>query len=270
MTTARTTGGGRGGANHHRNRSKLLYCEICQRGYSLPRGQPNPEATESSSSSNNNNNICVQCPICQFQVLKITRGDGYEGNGYHVCPRCFTDAPMEHGGNGAGDFRCFSCTNSECSLSGGGSSSSSGVEVFACPFCLGRNKQGSISLRKNARGFVLSCSNYSSVDKCQYTIWLPKEASNVEVHDANNNEESSSSTSQQQSLRCRRCPNAPRKLVFTWKSGSVPPHFDRVHVCCVLCDALLKEDMGLKLPSLNQVRIHGRSYNAGRGRGGRR
>ena len=71
---------------------RFVYCSSCEVGYSLPRGEPSPAIDERSNAQ--------MCAICNFQVLKISRGNGYEGNGYFACPKCFTDSPIEHGGNG--------------------------------------------------------------------------------------------------------------------------------------------------------------------------
>ena len=200
---------------------KILICGSCKIAHSLPsKGVPTAAVDE-------RNNNPIKCPICSFQVLKVSNGNGYTGNGYHICPKCYTDSPVEHGGDGSGNFRCFNCTHRECSLSGG--TRGGDVEIFVCPFCAARNESASITLKKTTRSFVLSCSSYGSGNRCNYTMWLPREASEViplseDVGDNTDN------------LYCSRCPNKPRKLQFTWKSGSVPPHFGRTHIGCVLCD----------------------------------
>jgi DNA topoisomerase-3 len=63
-----------GGDNRHAN--KVLYCNTCQLGHSLPRGKPEPKTEQE-----NGGGAPFNCPICSFQVIKIGRGDGYEGNG---------------------------------------------------------------------------------------------------------------------------------------------------------------------------------------------
>lgn len=63
-----------GGDNRQAN--KVLYCNTCQLGHCMPRGKPEPKTEQE-----NGGGSPFQCPICSFQVIKIGRGDGYEGNG---------------------------------------------------------------------------------------------------------------------------------------------------------------------------------------------
>lgn len=86
---------------------KVLYCGSCSLGLVLPRGVPTPFIDPQSTQP-----FC--CPICQYQVIKIGEGDGYTGNGYHLCPKCFSDGPTEYGGSSAGNFRCYQCTHQVC------------------------------------------------------------------------------------------------------------------------------------------------------------
>lgn len=217
---------------------KLLYCDTCALGLTLPkRGRfqavTNPE--------NGNRPIC--CPICQFQAVQVVRGDGYEGNGYKLCPKCFSDPPTEHGGDGSGtDFRCFNCQHPACTLATG--TVGGDTKAYSCPFC-GPNGNGEVVVRKNARGFVLSCNAYNSGnDRCQYTVWLPKESSQVSVLEG-------------PAGICRACSNTSQsdvhKLQFVWRSGSVPPHIGRETTACVLCDAGFRQEFNIRLPQMNQV-----------------
>ena len=250
------TTGNRGGHNRNASGRNLLFCESCQQGYSLPRGKMHPK-TEGESGPP------VKCPICSFQVIQVQRGEGYEGNGYHVCPKCFSDPPIEHGGAaGGGHFRCFNCTHRSCDLASG--TQGSGIDVFPCPFCSQsrqRNQQiGQVRLRKHDKGFMLSCSNHYRTTQCKYTIWLPREASDVQI-DSN----------------C--CPNCSidgrsvRQIKFTWKPGSVPPPYFRESTVCILCDRRFRGDLGVTLPQLNQVTPNQRGgwgpRAAGRGYGQR-
>ena len=243
--------GGNNGNNNNRSPRKLLFCNTCQTGWNLPRGQLRPKTEQENSGPP------VMCPICNFQVVQVKSGDGYEGNGYHVCPKCFSDAPPDHGGaQNAGDFRCFSCTHPTCSLAGG--TSGGDVEVFPCPFCRqsgGNQSHGKITLRKNSRGYVLSCNNYSAQNRCSYTIWLPRASSSVTIPEGDANV-------------CRRCStnNEPvRKVSFVWRSGSVPPHIGRESIVCVLCDTGFREDLQVNLPQMNQVRTNNNSRQPGGG-----
>ena len=237
--------GNRGSNNRNAQGRNFLFCENCQQGHSLPRGKMK------AKTERDNGGPPLKCPICSFQIIQVQRGEGYEGNGYHVCPKCFSDPPIEHGGAaGGGDFRCFNCSHPSCSLATG--TQSSGVDVFPCRFC--RNQPiGQVRLRKHDKGHMLSCSNYRAT-QCKYTIWLPREASNVEI-DSN---------------CCAACSNngdSVRKIKFTWKPGSVPPPYCRENTVCILCDRHFREDFRINLPQFNRVTPNQRGVRGGRGRG---
>lgn len=237
-------------------RRKLLYCSTCRAGWTLPRGVVRPKTEQED------NGPPVKCPICQFQVIQILRGEGYEGNGYHVCPKCFSDPPSDHGGaSNAGDFRCFACQHPTCALASG--TPGGDVEVFRCPFChpsarpTSTSDSGKVCVRKTSRGYVLSCNKYvRGQDRCSYTIWLPKECHKVSVLSGDEN----------QNEICGRCssPRAViRKVHFVWKPGSVPPHLGRECTVCVLCDADFRRELNISLPQMNQVQSRPRT-TAGR------
>lgn len=248
----RPTNGGNSNRNAGQGRRKLLlYCETCQDGWGLPlRGKVSPKTEEGNSGA------ALNCPICSFQVIQIKRGDGYDGNGYHVCPKCFSDPPIEYSGSADGrDFRCFECSHPTCSLASG--TQGSEVDVFPCPFC--NQNPGQVRLRKNSRGYVLSCSNYSGRDKCNYTIWLPKECQAVSIPDNN-------------SSHCEVCSiggKLVRKVAFVWKPGSVPPPLDRETTVCILCDTEFRQYMRISLPQANQVVPNARQRVGGGARAGR-
>ena len=258
-------GGGRG------TRRKMVFCGTCRAGWNLPRGVAQPKMGDGGQA--------VQCPICDYQVIQILRGDGYEGNGYHVCPKCFSDPPRDHGGSAnGGEFRCFSCQHPTCSLASG--TPGGDVEVFPCPFCndsgggarpRNDSTSGKVALRKNSRGFVLSCNKYTpGQDRCPYTIWLPKECQTIEMPpggDENRNDVCA---------QCSTGSRVVRKIKFIWKRGSVPPHLGNDLTTCVLCDVELRRDLRISLPQRNQVAPRpARSYSGGGrgsgsgGRGGR-
>jgi DNA topoisomerase-3 len=258
----------RGGRNNT-TRRKIVFCSTCQAGWNLPRGQVKPKTRD-----DNNNGPLVKCPICDYQVIQVLRGEGYEGNGYHVCPKCFSDPPVEHGGaQTGGEFRCFSCRHPDCSLAT--ATQGSDTEVFSCPFCYpngGRpanQEQGQVCLRKTSRGFLLSCNRYGGgSDRCPYTIWLPKECSTVAVPEGDENQNT-------MCLNCTTQARVVRKIHITWKPGSVPPHYGRDLHSCILCDTTLRRDMNISLPQPGQVQARprtnvdgGRRQNNG-GRGGR-
>ena len=275
---------GRGNNNNNMNRRKLLlFCQTCNVGYPLPRsGIPQPHTNTATSSP-------TICPICQYQVVKIQRGEGYEGNGYTLCPKCFSSPPVEFGGSaasggGQAQFKCFECQNSSCSLSSaivGGE-----TPIFACPFCAatGGTHQtaqtpAQVSLRRNSRGFVVSCNRYQSDQgrRCPYTIWLPKQCQAVSVVPGgpNNNDENqmqSGNAPPEDRSVCHRCSgngNVVRLISIQWKPGSVPPHFGRETTVCILCDVEFRNEFHINLPQPGQV-VPARRTAPGRGgRGGR-
>lgn len=253
-------------------RRKILYCPTCCLGLTLPRGElsamTDPQAREQP----------FRCPICLYQVVRIQRGEGYTGNGYQICPKCFSDPPMEHGGSTSGDFQCFACTHPSCALAGG--TKGGDIEVYPCPFCLsttppgrGGGGVGKVTLRKNSRGYILSCSNYVSTqgrgERCQYTVWLPKAASSISVPEESQRDGNNGQDDPNLCERCSTRDKIVRKIKFVWKPGSVPPHFEREYIGCVLCDEMLRNDMEIILPTLNQVRTRRLHNMAARPRNGR-
>jgi len=225
---------------------KVLYCGSCSLGLVLPRGVPTPFIDPQSTQP-----FC--CPICQYQVIKIGEGDGYTGNGYHLCPKCFSDGPTEYGGSSAGNFRCYQCTHQACTLASG--IKGGDIEVFPCPFC-SPETSGKIYLKRNSRGFILSCSNYSATTvqtSCDFTVWLPREARSISIPDNDPNDGGNGRNNK----ICDRCTSGNkivRKVKFQWKAGSVPPHFEREYLGCVLCDQMLKSDMNIIIPRPGQAR----------------
>ena len=237
----RGRGRGRGRRNYSHGRKKLLFCNNCQEGWILPKnGDFRPKVDGSP----------VKCAICNYQVIAVARGEGYEGNGYNVCPACYNEPPVDHGGSFGKNFPCFECSHPTCSLAGG--TQGGGSEVFACPFCQEKSIQGGkVMLRKNPRGNVLSCSNYSSSQRCGFSIWLPRAAKKIEIPSGDEN-------------ICTRCStqSAVRRISFFWKAGSVPPHIGRQSTVCILCDERFRHDLQIKLPKMNQVLTNNRGRAA--------
>lgn len=247
---------------------KMLFCSTCSSGVTLPRGNHQPKVDDATGQA-------MRCAICAFQVVYNGRGDGYEGNGYHVCPKCYNDPPAQHGGSAssAGAFRCFNCQHPTCSLASG--TPGGDIEVFSCPFCAqSGNPDQPVVVKKNSRGFVLACSKFiPGQDRCTYTIWLPKQCEQVSTATGNENQNDVCS-------QCSRMDKIVRKLHFVWRSGSVPPHMGRECRVCILCDREFRSEMQITLPNPNQVRARppvqpagGRTLrtggrNTGRARGG--
>ncbi|KAL7489604.1 hypothetical protein ACHAW6_015258 [Cyclotella cf. meneghiniana] len=242
---------------------KILQCNTCTQAYLMPRYHQ----ILSPALDPTNQREPLLCPLCQFQVVKATM-DG--GNSYHLCPKCFRDPPEEHGGDASTDFPCAKCTNTACSLASGVRGGD--AEVFPCPFCSSSGASGKISLRRNATGsgYRLACSN-GGRDRCQYCIWLPKEASEISVEGANADSDENirmNNGDHANNHTCHSCSNQNklvRKLKFIWKPGSVPPVYDRETITCILCDNQLKSDFHINMPSVNRVNPR-RTNNSGGGR----
>lgn len=127
--------------------------------------------------------------------------------------------------------------------------------MFPCPFC-SPETSGKIYLKRNSRGFILSCSNYSATTEqtsCDFTVWLPREARSISIPDNDPNDGGNGRNNK----ICDRCTSGNkivRKVKFQWKAGSVPPHFEREYLGCVLCDQMLKSDMNIIIPRPGQAR----------------
>ena len=262
MTLKQQIDSGGRGSNRQRNDgsgggSKLLHCTTCSRAHLMPRYHQHlfPAVKQGSQHEP------LTCPICEFQLIKCEN----DGNSYHVCPHCFSDPPVNYGGDSSTDFPCSKCTHNTCTLATG--IHGGNVEVFACPFCSAAGNVGSVSLKRSSNGFRLSCSN-GGRDRCQFVIWLPKAAKEVVLD----------GTTDGNSSVCAGCSTqerSVRKLKFVWKMGSVPPHYDRELTTCVLCDDHFTRDMDIRIPSINQVQPRrtgatggGRGRGSGRGSNG--
>lgn len=235
---------------------KVLFCPTCLVGHFLPRGIPHPKRQ-----NENGGDSPAICPICNFQVIQISRGYGYDGNGYNLCPKCFSDPPLTYGGSSNGDFRCFECQHPACSLALG--TPGGDIAVFACPFCyegserVSRDCVNNVVLRKNSRGYLLSCNKFvQGQDRCSYTIWLPKaiRAVTVMAGDENSND------------ICTNCSidgKVVRKVKFAWRPGSVPAYLGNDCTTCILCDVNLRRDLEISLPQQNRVATRPRMQNIG-------
>jgi len=235
---------------HVARRNVLLYCETCLQGWGLPERGKVAAKTEGDHGRDP-----IKCPLCSFQIIQIKRGEGFEGNGYYLCPKCFSDPPITFGGSAGGaGFRCFQCQNQNCALATG--TPGGDTEIFPCPFCAQSRLQrsqtpGQVKLRSSP--YRLACSNCSgNKERCNYTVWLPKEASKVEIMDLSN---------------CDRCASNGKnvsKIKFTFRSGSVPPAIDTEISVCILCDDQFRQHLSITLPRYNQVTTNAHT----RGRGG--
>mmetsp|Transcript_20457 Transcript_20457/g.30371 ORF Transcript_20457/g.30371 Transcript_20457/m.30371 type:complete len:969 (-) Transcript_20457:950-3856(-) len=224
--------------NNHSNTRKVLYCNTCNVGFTLPKGELRPATVQE-----NDTGPPILCAICQYQALRVTPETG--GSGYAVCPKCYNDPPNEHGAqsNVGETFPCFKCQHPTCSLATG--TPGGDIEILSCTFCT----QGKITLKKTSRGsYALSCSNYSSRQRCSYSIWMPSEASSVSVPDS----------------ICHNCTSDRRQvrmLHFVWKPGSVPMHIGRESTVCIFCDSDFRQELNIRLPQANQVATNPRRAN---------
>eukprot|EP00979_Chaetoceros_neogracilis_P012059 scaffold3087_cov288-Chaetoceros_neogracile.AAC.8 len=242
--------------------AKLIHCETCSLGLRLPaKGTPSP-FTSPGTGTGTGQNEPAKCPICNYQIISIGQGEGYAGNGYQVCPKCFSDPPAEHGGaSNSGEFRCFQCSHPTCAIASG--SGGSNVEIRACPFCEATGAAGKVTLNKNSRGYILSCDNYRAT-RCEFSVWLPKEASTIEAMEESSAGNHNASANAISCAQCSSGNKMVRKLKFKWKAGSVPPGFGREYVACVFCDQTLKTDFRVTIPQLNQVQTRTRQRNNNR------
>eukprot|EP00546_Thalassionema_frauenfeldii_P005764 CAMPEP_0178909288 /NCGR_PEP_ID=MMETSP0786-20121207/8421_1 /TAXON_ID=186022 /ORGANISM="Thalassionema frauenfeldii, Strain CCMP 1798" /LENGTH=833 /DNA_ID=CAMNT_0020581337 /DNA_START=2085 /DNA_END=4585 /DNA_ORIENTATION=+ len=153
-------------AQQRNNNRKVLYCDTCNIGLTLPKGELRP-----ATAQENGTGPPILCAICQYQALRVSRESG--GSGYAVCPKCYNNPPAEYGGesNAGETFPCFRCQHPTCSLASG--TPGGDVEIFSCTFCT----QGKINLKKTSRGsYALSCSNYSSSPSL-YVFYMDAERS---------------------------------------------------------------------------------------------
>lgn len=239
MALKRESGNHGGGGRGSDSVQYLVYCNTCSEAHFLPRNGKFQAKVDDSG-----DNTRVGCPICNFQVLSVTRGNGYEGNGYNVCPKCYNDPPPEYSGSGDGvtNLPCFKCSHPTCALAQGLAGDK--IEIFACPFCKEKRiPGGKVTLRKNSRGTFMGCSNWNNArHKCSYTIWFPRGTQSATVDESDSN-------------ICNNCStDGPvRKVSFVWKNGAVPPHVGRESTECVLCNTGFLEDVGIALPRMDRV-----------------
>ena len=230
---------------------KLLHCSVCSKAHLIPKYHQQVFAATKQGAQDEP----LACPICQFQLIKCEN----DGNSYHICPKCFSDPPEEYGGDSATDFPCSKCTHPSCSMATG--IQGGDIEVFPCPFCSADGNAGSVSLKRSANGYRLSCSN-GGRDRCQYVIWIPKAAKEILVQNTDGNDSNCHA--------CTTLNKQVRKIKFVWKPGSVPPHYDLELTTCILCDDHLTRDMEIRIPSLNRVQPRSTASAGGRGRSGGR
>ncbi|CAM9520656.1 unnamed protein product, partial [Discosporangium mesarthrocarpum] len=191
----------------------LLYCSSCSLGLSLPHKGKLVKMEPP-----------VVCPLCNYEVISVTAGNNYSGNGYNVCPWCYNNPPEEHGGGEGMTFVCFKCT-ANCPLARGIQGGETAVAPCSVP-CCGKV----LTLKKSSKAhFYLGCKGYPQGCTAS-TVWLPRSAVAVTITEEH----------------CPRCSGMAEdkrvlKLKFQFQRNKVPPGTPTSLVACPLCDELLKE-----------------------------
>ncbi len=222
-------GRGRGGARKTDGYDippRLVLCGTCNVGLPLPRtGMISPIQPD------------FNCPICGYQVLSVSQGRGYEGQGYKMCPKCFRDPPMEHGGKEGESFRCFMC-HATCRYAG--RTEGQDTPLSPCTQWPVNGCSGHLLLKKTSNGsFRLSCSRGHPT--CSGGFWLPRVATVISVaqsccdHCCKN-------------LNGKGDPSEIRKLVFQFKRSAVPPDVPTELEACPFCDNVICELNGGERP----------------------
>ncbi|CAM9767021.1 unnamed protein product, partial [Chrysoparadoxa australica] len=211
-----------------------VYCSTCRLGLEVPR-KGNISKREPP----------FECPICQFQVLEVKKGRGYEGRGYTLCPWCYSNPPPESSAVEA--FKCFQCS-ADCSLAG-----RAGVTDEPVCSCSRVGCDGHLAARKTPEGrFKLSCTSYPA---CKEQTYLPHRVTGVTLSER----------------ECRACSAAdgnPVKLVVLSfaPNFSLPPGMDNPHTACAFCDPDLQNLGGSGQPRRKRARTS-TSTGTGTGRG---
>ncbi len=109
----------------------------------------------------------------------MKQGNGYEGNGYHVCPHCFGNPPADAAAAALSeDFPCFKCAHGDvCALAG--KVPGADRPLFRCRSC----SQSEVFLKKSGKAgkFMVSCAGYDRTPKCGATVWFPSTATGAAV-----------------------------------------------------------------------------------------
>ena len=190
------------------------YCGLCSQRHALP-------------SKGNLKAFDFQCPLCNFQILNVEQGQGYEGSGYTLCPSCYSrgvpsgvvpalDSESKH--DGSSSMPCFRCPAVElCSLAKGTSQATSIVR------CGSNGCSGTLNLKRiTSGGYMLGCSEYP---RCKHAIFFPKSVKRASLSDS----------------ICRNCSrassNVPR-LDLTFSEGALPLDARNPYTACVVCNEL--------------------------------
>eukprot|EP00727_Mastigamoeba_balamuthi_P002805 m51a1_g12521 putative dna topoisomerase 3-beta-1 (925) ;mRNA; f:67-3603 len=96
-------------------RPTRLYCETCQKTYTLPQGGIIKETGKG-----------LVCPLDRFELVMYTSGPGERTRAYNVCPNCYNSPQIEDMPEGCG---CNRCPNPDCPQS------CESRSLFRCPEC---------------------------------------------------------------------------------------------------------------------------------------
>eukprot|EP00808_Paulinella_micropora_P003762 g1099.t1 len=205
------------------NGARFLYCTRCLSSHTLPK---RGELTAYD----------FNCRYCNFQVL-VSRSE--LGKEHKLCPKCFKDPPAQEVEKlGLIDsFRCLSCSNLACKLSG------RGVDVAQCPSC------------PNARLFF---KRYDAVNGTSSTTWV-LECKDCRLTAYCNGIKRIEMQGACESCERRRKP--ARKVIIHFKRSAVPPTVPSVYPSCFGCD----QDLDDILEHRKQFRD--RKHRAGGGPG---
>ncbi len=208
---------------------RLVVCATCSVGLPLPRtGIICPVQPD------------FNCPICGYQVLSISQGRGYEGQGYKMCPKCFRDPPIDYGGKEGQSFRCFMC-HANCRYAG--RTEGQDTPLSPCTQWPINGCSGHLLLKKTSNGsFRLSCSRGHPT--CSGGFWLPRVATAISVAQNSCCEHCS------KNLNGKGDPSEICKLVFRFKRSAVPPDVPTEFEACPFCDDVICELNGGERPSI--------------------
>jgi DNA topoisomerase-3 len=161
------------------------------------------------------------CPLCNYQVITVHNSE--TGKDHTICPHCFKNPPPAPFAdeNSSHEFRCFSCANAGCPLSG----RLLGEQVLVVP-CAAVACTESLKLRKTSKGYMLCCTNQT----CTQKWWFPKFVRTAQPL------ESTICT------RCtEKCGKPVHKLHITVNLSVAPPGTPSEMDMCLCCDPLWSE-----------------------------
>jgi DNA topoisomerase-3 len=155
---------------NNNTRRKMVYCNTCSAGCPNCWGEYCFTWKARTAASNQAR------PICNYQ-LKVMRGEGYEGNGWHVCPKCFS-IQLDHGVSEE-KFLLFPVSTPLCALASGTPGGDVKYSRALLPSWWRKTAQTTLErcVRKTSVGYVLSATSMPQERAVRTLIWLPKDVS---------------------------------------------------------------------------------------------